>query len=381
MIVQGLSRIGTVTVCRTTVWFIAGVLQLGLLIACGQPSTTATVSDAALLVPRSVASLNATGELQLDFSINGTQVYRGLWTPDFESALQVDANLTNEDVNEIVIIFAFRVSNNEQFTVLASAIHLLPAAPAGSTITLPAIVYRYEDSDNDGRYNVHELVQSNQDVDNDGLLNVNDPDSDNDGINDGLDPTPYGGLSNATDTAMQRPFTLNLPDGTSRTLLVDRIVGDPEEVNHLVDTLGQATLQNPEAWPTVIEADAELQNALGSDLSTAPLSAGWTAFSLGRRACPEWRLLLDASSINNSTTQPVLLYFRLADRDPQFTILGATTIGDLDVYDHTPPFDGNGPLNNSLRLILVPPSTLGWMNLWTERSLMGSVCSINLATD
>lgn len=370
------------TACLTS------LLSLNLLAACDKPqlSVDSSASSASTLVPRSVSALNEKGDLLLNFSINDVQVYQGLWIPGSGSPLQVEANLMQEDVNEIVIIFAYQADAESELIRLATATHLLPAAAAGSTISFPAIVYRYEDSDSDGLYNVHELAVGNSDVDADGESNVYDTDSDGDGIPDGRDPTAYGEWSFHNENNPMRQIDVQLSDGTSRVLSIDHIVGDPEEVSHLVDTLGLVSLQTPATWPTTVNDVVQLQsdNPPVNDSSEVAVSGGWTAFSLGgrdRTACPDWRLLLDASSINNNTTQPVLLYFRLADQQPRLVPLDATSIDNLDVYDHAPPIDGNGPLNNSLRLVLVPRSTLGWIELWSERSLSGLVCSINLSTD
>ncbi len=359
-----------------------------LLSACEQADNRPTEDGEQLptLVPRSIANLADRGQLQLRFNINNVEIHNGPWEQDFTGLLQVDASLVKADVNEITIEFSLQTTASSQPFLLASATHLLPAIQEGATVTFPAIVYQYADNDRDGRYNIHELSEVISDADEDGLLNVNDSDSDNDGTQDGMDTTPYGETTVAENTGLQRRFNAILPDGTSRTLSIDQLKGDADELSHLVDTLGSISLHTPTGWPTSFNS----ANPLVSDVpindtsNSAGISTGWSAVTLSdqdRQLCPEWRLSIDASSIRSSSTQTVLLYFRRNGQAPQLLPLDATSIADLDIYDHAPPFDGNGPLNNSLRMVLVPRSTLGWIELWTDSGFNGSACSINLGTD
>jgi hypothetical protein len=74
------------------------------------------------------------------------------------------------------------------------------------------------------------------------------------------------------------------------------------------------------------------------------------------------------------------LFFERYTGPPVITTLAIAEILNLDVYNQTPPLDGDGPLNDALRIVFVPDYHTGWLDVWTEAAFGGDHCAVNLTT-
>lgn len=307
------------------------------------------------------------GTLRISVSVNGEIVHQGLWSATGEGTLTLSADRFSRTQNDVVVDFTLQRSQDPAPRRIARAEYALDRAMPGDRVALSGLVYRYDDADGDSRFDVHELAVRPDDIDGDGLSNADDADSDNDGLADGVDVTPYGeGRPAAADTVGE-PITLRLDDGTEATLTIDALQGDRSELVHLVDTMGTIALHAPPGWPTPLPV---LQ------------PTGWTAFTLQGRTggrCPNWRIAVDASALRSTLSRTALLYFRRPGEVAHLAPLGAESIADLGAYGEVAAAGGDR-YDDALRIVLVPASSVGWLELSTQRDFGGERCAINLAT-
>ncbi|MFK7860863.1 MAG: hypothetical protein AB8B64_18745 [Granulosicoccus sp.] len=327
----------------------------------------------ALPQPRSVSTLRNTTDIpvHLRASVNGSVLTDTAIRTSVISSLPIPSAALNETINELDVLFYVPADQgNTQELPLARAQYTLPDTQIG-TVTLPGRLYQYEDSDNDGIANVHELLVSPNDLDNDDLVNVLDEDSDGDSINDGDDTLPFEGADNPAQTSgPARIIQMNV-NGTRVAVPVERIVGDTEELLHSVDTVDELPLRGPDLWP---------HSPIANELANKQ----WTAYGVKagtQELCPEWTQSVGTSSVRSSVQGSILLYFRRDDGTAFVSALDNNDLVDLDTYDNTPTNIGRGPYNDGLRMLLVPRGTVGWVELFVDRDFRGSVCTLNLTSE
>jgi len=102
-----------------------------------------------------------------------------------------------------------------------------------------------------------------------------------------------------------------------------------------------------------------------------------------RTNCPDLRITLDTSSFEASANGAVFLYFRRSDSEVVVAPVESGTVSSLrnlsvNISDFTSTVPLTAELDEALRFIIVSPLATGWLTLWTEPSLAGQSCSINL---
>ncbi|MEM7256694.1 MAG: hypothetical protein AAF404_04825 [Pseudomonadota bacterium] len=319
--------------------------------------------------PKAVAALDAQTNLDIRFTvtINGMVVSTDNQPAQMETALSIDPDAFVSGSNTVTVEF-FAIDNNTQRYPLASAEQQVEFSQSIDRISLSGLYYQYTDTDNDNLFDVHELAIQPADVDNDGTANVYDTDSDNDGITDGIDPSPYGTINVPFD---QTPsFIVESPSGDGTPYYVTRFTGPTTEVLQLLNTLPAVELRTPDLWP-------------GSSWPSINRERGLNAFELGNGSgslCPQLRISFDTSSIRSTISQTALWYFRRFDSDPFVAPLGTAEVSNLNIIDNTQN-QQNSDWNDALRIIMVPDGTVGWIELWSEPDYTGQVCRINLTTE
>ena len=235
----------------------------------------------------------------------------------------------------------------------------------GDTITLEGLKYRYTDSDNDSIINAHELMQADADPDQDSLPNYLDADSDDDGVTDGLDFTPYGdnaGVGNNPVVSLSYRST----DGVTSQIDIGSIASDSGVLSVVAGDLS-ITEFVPSGWP----------------LTGKPLAGAntlWTALEVSagpNASCPDWRISRDTSSIRSSLSQAAYGVFQRSDDTVILTPLSDGEIADLSLYQSDNTADGADTIDNSLIAVLVTPNTAGWLTLYSQRNYAGEPCYLN----
>ncbi|MFK8080288.1 MAG: hypothetical protein AB8B97_08390 [Granulosicoccus sp.] len=326
----------------------------------------------ALLQPRSISTLRDNTNLlvHLRVSVNDRTVSDAPLRTSGTLPLPIPSTALDETVNALEVLFYVPADQaGIQDLPLASAQYTLPDAQ-GSTVTLPGRLYQYEDSDNDGIANVHELLVSPSDLDNDNLVNVLDTDSDGDSISDGDDGTPYEGADDMAHTTGPAQLIQVNVNGTRVAIPVERSIGDTEELMHSVNTIAELPFRRPRLWPN----SSDLFDLADKRWSAYGVKAG------NQELCPDWNQSVGTSSIRSSIEETVLLYFRRDDGSAFVSALGNNDLADLDSYDNTSVGVGQGPFNDGLRMLLVPRGTVGWVELYIDRDFRGRVCTLNLTS-
>ncbi len=338
--------------------------------ACDQNGRATDDSRRVESLPLALKQLRSlsTGTLSFSVSVNDIAIVNNNLIAGERTELSVNSAQFVEGANKIDVAFMF-TSENIASRQIAFGSQILNYSPTQTEIAFSGLSYSYVDSDVDGIYDVSELAIQEIDVDNDGVFNVDDSDSDNDGVLDGADSTPWGDGTASQIGALSAELVVELPDGTIRTLMIDQVNGGSGEVIDLDNNNVPLPFIFPDNWP-------------GATVPNETITARWSAFELqvdGNGLCDHLRLPLDISSLVYSGESPVLLYFKRFNGPAYITALNSGGIDDLDVFEHPEPFDGDGPFNDALRVILVPYHTVGWLELWTNASLTGQLCSLNLS--
>jgi hypothetical protein len=319
--------------------------------------------------PKAVTTLAALRNLDIRFTIavNSLTVLTGIKPQQNETELLINPESFIEGTNTVTVQF-YAEDKNGQVYQLASAEQQFTINQSSNQLNLNGLYYQYTDSDNDGRFDVHELSVQPTDVDNDGTRNVFDTDSDNDGVADGPDSSPYGTLTVSFD---QTPsFLLENQLGNTSPHYISRFNGPTIETLHLLNTLPAVSLSTPTLWPS-------------GSWPSLYTERGLEAFELGagvNNLCPQYRISIDTSSIRSTVSQPVLLYFRKLDNTPFVAPLAATEVANLQNIDSTEQV-AMSHWDDALRIIMVPEGTVGWIELWSEPNFTGDLCRINLTTD
>lgn len=345
-----------------------------MLMACSQIDRDDLDADDLVAIPRSVSSLLARTDLSvfLRIEVNGSIVSDQPLGAFEETVLPVPASTFSGVVDEVSVLFYlpdYRADSTE--LPLASSTEVVTEANAREPIRLTGRLYTYADSDADAIFNVHEVAVSPRDLDQDSIDNVFDDDSDADGLQDGVDPQPYEGsgtLGSITD--LQQTFELEV-DGTSVSISVENIRGDSAEFQRAANFESGVPVVTPALWPTAIDVSM-FENRR------------WTAFGLRagpQELCPNWTQSVGTSSIRSSAQSPVLLYFRRDDGAAFVSALSDQDVADLDVFNNNQPGNGSGPLNDGLRMVLVPRGTVGWMEFFTGANFAASVCTLNVTSE
>ncbi len=357
---------------RTSALRYLPILLVSFLIAnCTSKSTHYKSITTASFEPRAISNLRAfsSGTVRLRLAINDLTLIPDLLVHDDETHISLDSTAFTDETNEIRVEFFLQLSDGS-FNTLATSTLSVPLPAAGSAIELSGLFYEYADSDNDGLYNVHELLISPVDVDGDGADNVNDTDSDNDGVPDGEDLQPYGPSISSAASGVTLQFDLLQPNAKVEKIKIVGIEGIADELLHLANTLGEVELRTPALWPDVIEPN------IGG-------TTQWAAYGLGNGSntlCPQLRIGIGTTSLKSSLSDTALLYFRRHDGSPFVAAIAANEIPNFDIYENDGQLTGNGPWNDGLRIILVPDGAVGWLDLWTEQNFSGDKCELNLST-
>lgn len=348
------------------------LLIVGLLFGCGQHAGSADATKTNSALPPAIAELRALpiGDLYFSLSINGNVHDAAIPVRGETTSVTLDQGALLPGSNSVAVIFYYD-SSAVSMHEFASGSQSLEYIDSNTQLVLSGIHYNYIDTDRDGIFDVHELAVPVADVDGDGRLNFNDIDSDNDGIDDGEDTTPWGSDSGVQSAALLAELDVLLPDQTSASLKVDTIIGGSGETRSLsLNNNVALDFQFAEGWPM-------------SQIPANLADIRWTAFELnvdGAGLCDHFRLPLDVSSLQLVTNEAVLMYFKRFTGPATLTALNTASIENLDVFDHPAPQDGDGPLNDALRILLVPVHNVGWVDLWTDEGYGNDVCSINLGS-
>lgn len=328
-------------------------------------------SEVENFMPRAITDLRSlnTGEITLSLAINGIGTGDVVNVSGASTSVNLDSQQLRPGENTVSVTFYFEslsvarrpfVTGNQTIMFDGSV----------SPLLFSGLHYEYVDSDNDSIHDVHELAVLPVDIDSDARLNPDDPDSDGDTIPDGADPSPWGAGSTPFDRPLFAEIDIQLADGSDATLKVDHIAGSSGETARLASLSQSLQLQYPVGWPVASQSSFIESNR-------------WTAFEWrveDRGLCGDFRIPLDVSSLQLHSSSEVIMYFQRYTGPPVVTTLTSAELADLDRYSHTPPFDGDGPLHDALRIIFVPEYHAGWIDVWTGKDFSGDYCSVNLTT-
>lgn len=303
------------------------------------------------------------GSLFFTLMLNGTSTDTRYEVTGQETRIVLPSGDLRSGVNSIRIEFYFKAGGADEI-LIADSVQSINRNQS-DVMTLAGLDYRYADSDSDSIINAHELMQVDEDPDQDSLPNYLDADSDDDGVTDGVDFTPYGDATNIDDNAIIR-FSYRASDGEMSLIAVGSIASDTGVLSALADDQTVSEFV-PTAWP--------MNNVPVADSNTL-----WTAIEIsagGNATCPDWRISRDTSSLSSSLTQPAYGVFQRQDNTVILVPVGGGDIADMSLYRSDNTADGADTIDNSLIAVLVAPNTAGWLSLYSQRNFTGEPCILN----
>lgn len=303
------------------------------------------------------------GVLYFTLQINGVVTDARYDVTGPETRLSLPASDLRSGANSIRVEFYFKPGGAEEI-LIADSVNSIDTN-LGNVFTLAGLDYRYADSDSDTIINAHELMQSESDPDRDSIANYLDIDSDNDGVTDGLDFSPYGDTEASENNSIVS-ISYRTSAGVTARIDISSIAGDTGVLSDLTeDQLVDEFL--PPGWPM-------------NGLPIADINTRWTAIEISAgsiASCSEWRISRDTSSISSSLSRPAFGVFQRSDDSVILIPLTAGEITDLSLYRADNTADGDDTVDNSLIAVLVTPNTAGWLSLYSQRGFTGEGCYLN----